>query len=100
MEFQSTIDIHHDTNGVIINEPQLETISRSRTLSTLKGRKLLASDRIDENSFLLNPPKTPLRIARTVRRTLSGGLSNILRPFQPKVRAWSTALSFHFIDIL
>lgn len=90
MDFQNTIATR--INGVTINEPQPEVLSpvpekimfpRSHTHSTVRGRKSLASDRTDENSFLLSPPKTPLGIARTVRRTLSGGLLNILRPFQP-----------------
>jgi len=109
MDFKNTASTSLNNNAVPLNEPKPEVpdptpvkFPRIRTLST-KGRKSIAPDRTDENSFLLNPPKTPLGIARTVRRTLSGGLSNILRPFQPsmaKVRARKCTLCFVFTALL
>lgn len=63
--------------------------SRSRTSSTTRGHQF------DEAVFQ-SIPKSTHGLARTVRRTLSGGLSNILRPFQPPVTKARAASSGHF----
>lgn len=59
--------------------PANRTSQASQASSTAKGCQLESTD---ENVF---QNRSSLGIARTVRRTLSGGLSNILRPFQPPI---------------
>lgn len=99
MDTQRTVAAARPRHEIIIQDSQVETRgatpvkfprsgTRSRTQSThtVKQRKsLAASDRTDENTPYPTSPRAPLGIARTVRRTLSGGLTSIFRPFQPSL---------------
>ncbi|PVF96757.1 hypothetical protein CPB86DRAFT_786689 [Serendipita vermifera] len=66
--------------------PVAITFPRRRTQSTFaRGRKSSTSEETDEN-ILPIPAKIShnnCEITRTLRRTISGGLCTILRPFQP-----------------